>query len=436
MTTATPLRPTATPYPFGDFGDSHNWTELLQFLNHSLALCELDLNADVKRVVLFVLYLAVFVGGLVENLLVLWVGWHSRRRPRGPLQLYVLHMALADLGMVLVLPVWMLEVLLDYTWLWGGFLCRFSHYFYFANMFASVFFLSCLSVERCLSLVPGAAPRNPSPRARQAVCAAIWLLAAVAPLPEVVHMHLLPTSQPVCIFLAPFESYDDWALAVTLGTACLGFLLPLAIVGACNLLSARWLWRSEQPGARPQALLLLAYLAVFLLCWAPYHGTLLLLTLHGAYLELPCSLAYLLYFFYDIIDAVSMLHCVANPVLYNFLSRGFRRRFLDAVVLYVAKARPKAGARATAASSSSSTQHSIIIAKEMAAPSGPAADPTPPHRAPTPAPAGLTLTLPHLTPTPPLSPDPVHPLATLPICSPGPDRAPTPPAVALPQPQS
>lgn len=92
----------------------------------------------------------------------------------------------------------------------------------------------------------------------------------------------------------------------------------------------------------------------------------LLLTLHTTHIFLHCNLVNFLYFFYEIIDCFSMLHCVANPILYNFLSPSFRGRLLSLVVRYL----PKEQARAAGgrASSSSSTQHSIIITKEGSLP--------------------------------------------------------------------
>lgn len=54
--------------PASDLGEIHNWTELLHFFNHTLPECHMELSEDTKRVALFVLYLAIFVVGLVENL--------------------------------------------------------------------------------------------------------------------------------------------------------------------------------------------------------------------------------------------------------------------------------------------------------------------------------------------------------------------------------
>ncbi|XP_004692485.1 PREDICTED: G-protein coupled receptor 182 [Condylura cristata] len=271
------------------FGDIHNWTELLHFLNHTLPGCTPELSEDAKRVALFILYLAIFVVGLVENLLVIGVSWRGAGRA-GPPGLYILHMAAADLALVLSLPVWMLEVTLDYTWLWGSFFCRFAHYLYFASMYSSVFFLVCLSVERYLGLAR-AAPSGPRQR--------------------------------------------------------------------------------RPPHGRRHCLLLGAYVAAFAACWLPFHVTQLLLTLEGPHISLHCYLAHLLYFFYDVIDCFSMLHCVINPVLYNFLSRGFQGRLQSAVVHYLPRARARAGARAS--STSSSTQHSILITKEGGPPPAAAA---------------------------------------------------------------
>ncbi|KAL6075767.1 hypothetical protein STEG23_026505 [Scotinomys teguina] len=352
--------------PSNDFGEIHNWTDLLQLFNHTFSDCHTELNESAKQVVLFVLYLAIFVVGLVENILVICVNWRRSGRA-GLLNLYILNIAIADLGIILSLPVWMLEVMLDYTWLWGSFSCRFTHYFYLANMYSSIFFLTCLSIDRYISLT------NASPswerhqhRIRRAVCAGVWVLSAIIPLPEVVHIQLMDGSEPMCLFLAPFETYSTWALAVALSATILGFLLPFPLIAVFNILTACRLRKQGRPESRRHCLLMWAYIAVFAICWLPYHVTMLLLTLHATHIFLHCHLVNLLYFFYEIIDCFSMLHCVLNPILYNFLSPSFRGRLLSLVVRYL----PKEQARAAGgrASSSSSTQHSIIITKEGSLP--------------------------------------------------------------------
>ncbi|XP_005008568.2 G-protein coupled receptor 182 [Cavia porcellus] len=362
-----------TVMPDNDFREIHNWTDLLYFFNHTLPECHAELSENTKKVVLFVLYLAIFVVGLVENLLVICVNWrHSGRM--GLLNLYVLNMAIADLGIILLLPVWMLEIMLDYAWLWGSFSCRFTHYFYFANMYSSIFFLVCLSVDRYFTLT------NTSPywqhnqhRVRRAVCAGVWVLSAIIPLPEVVHIQLVDDIEPVCLFLAPFETYSTWALVVTLFTIVLGFLLPFPLIVVFNVLTACHLQKQGQPDGWRHCRLVCAYIAVFGICWVPYHTSLLVVTLQGTHISFHCYLVHVMYFFYDIINCFSMLHCVANPILYNFLSPSFRGRLLSAVVRYLPKDQGRAGAQAS--SSSSSTQHSIIITKEGSLPT--AAGPTP-----------------------------------------------------------
>ncbi|ELR52122.1 G-protein coupled receptor 182, partial [Bos mutus] len=358
--------------PTRDVGEIYNWTELLHFFNHTLPECHMELNENTKRVALFVLYLAIFVVGLVENLLVICVNWRGSARA-GLLRLYVLNMAIADLGIILSLPVWMLEATLDYTWLWGSFSCRFTHYFYYANMYSSIFFLVCLSVDRYVTLTNASTSwQRHQHRGRRAVCAGVWVLSALIPLPEVVHIRLVDSFEPMCLFMAPFETYSTWATVVALSTTVLGFLLPLPLIAVFNVLTARRLRQTGQPEGRRHCLLVCAYIAVFVICWLPYHLTLLLLTLHGTHISLHCYLAHLLYFFYDIIDCFSMLHCVVNPILYNFLSPSFRGRLLNAVVHYLPKVQVREGRHAST-SSSSSTQHSIIITKEGTQP--PAAGP-------------------------------------------------------------
>ncbi|KAF7240304.1 hypothetical protein EYD10_13019 [Varanus komodoensis] len=343
--------------PVNEYLDYHNLTELMHLLNHTFNLCELELSANAKRVSLFVLYLIIFVVGLVENLLVIWVNLQTRSY-RNLVNLYIVNMAVADLGVILSLPIWMLEVMLDYTWLWGSFLCRFTHYFYFANMYSSIFFLTCLSVDRYVSLTTSSPFWHRHQHlVRRVTCCCIWALAAIIPLPEVAHMELANDIEPMCFFMAPLETYSVWTLVLTLLTLFIGFLIPFSIMATFNILTARHIKRCNKPEGRKHCMLIYAYILVFLVSWLPFHLVLLLLTLEGTSIFLHCYLLDFLYFFYDIIDCFTLIHCVVNPILYNFLSKNFRGKLISVVVRYIPK--DQMGQEG----SSTGTQHSVIITK-------------------------------------------------------------------------
>ncbi|MBN3286296.1 GP182 protein, partial [Polyodon spathula] len=320
--------------------------------------CEVTLSHNSKKIALFVLYLVMFVAGLLQNLLVIWVNWHSRRAKDSSFNLYIFNLALADLGVVLVIPFWLVDVLLEYTWLWGFFFCKFTHFFYFVNMYASIFFLTAFTADCYLS----ATSKWPFWHRRQelirrVVCGSGWALALVLPIAETVHVKLTNSDEPTCMFLAPWESYEAWTLAMTLLNFIFGFVIPFPVMLVFNLLTSRQLRSAGTADSRRQCLLIYTYILVFALSWLPFHLVLILLTMHGTHFMLDCYFLHVLYFFYDIIECLSMLHCVLNPILYNFLSKSFRNRFFSAVVHYLPKNRIGTNNQEL----SSSTQHSVVI---------------------------------------------------------------------------
>ncbi|XP_044142142.1 G-protein coupled receptor 182 [Bufo gargarizans] len=342
----------------------HNLTDILDFLNSSFTLCSVDLDEGVKKVFLFILYLVTFVLGLAGNLLVIWVNWQSRRR-KSSINIYILNMAVADLGVVFSLPFWMLQAMLDYTWLWGKFLCKFTHYFYFANMFSSIYFLTALSVDRYLTLTSSSVFwQQNQQKIRKALCIGIWVISAIFPIPEVFHMQLVDVIDPECMFMAPFETYDEWALAVTLMTTVLGFLIPFFIILIFNVMTACHIRKSRRPESSRHCRLIYAYILTFLLSWLPYHSIQITLVLHGSYIYLNCHATAVLYFLYDVIDCLSLFHCMANPILYNIFSKDFRGRFINAVVKYIPK--EKQDNANPGEKSTSITDHSVVITAEPA----------------------------------------------------------------------
>ncbi|XP_010873535.2 G-protein coupled receptor 182 [Esox lucius] len=339
--------------------------------------CTIDLDKDYRRIALFLLYLLLFMVGLAENILVVWVNWRRRHSANGVL-FCVINVSMSDLMVVLIMPFFMLEVTLDKVWLWGRFLCKVTHLIYVVNFYSSSFFLAFMTLERYLSL---ARPSSPacfpvSKRRRWLLCGGLWLLSLFLALLENIHMDLLEWDEPGC-YMMPENSYTEWFVSISFLCLLFQFLGPASVIVACNVLIARAVRASPDVDGRRDVWLVHVYSLVFVVCWLPYQMVMFLMMVDDLDPHVfSCNTVEVLYFSYSVVQCLSLFHCVANPILYNFLSKSFRANLINAVVRYTPQegperprrqgSAPNAGAPRTGKKerklSNTSTSHSDIAA--------------------------------------------------------------------------
>ncbi|XP_068446826.1 atypical chemokine receptor 3-like [Clinocottus analis] len=281
--------------------------------------------------VLSVLYVFISLVGLAANALVLWLNLRAGRRRRET-HLYVLNLAVADLCVAVTLPAWAASLLRGGRWPFGAAACQLAHLVFSVSLFGSIFFLACMSADRYLAATrPAGAPGRKA--ARPLTCVLAWLLALAASVPEVYFLRAVESSHgggAVCRPVYPAGSAREWTAGLQLSFFVLGFAVPFPVISVFCLLLAAALppGGSDRDGRRRAGRrLVLAYAAVFLACWLPFHGALLLdtLALLGA-LPFSCRLESFLDAALHLTQCCALLHCCVNPVLYTLLRHGRRMR--------------------------------------------------------------------------------------------------------------
>lgn len=301
--------------------------------------CTITMDLESRRIGLFLLHLFLFIAGLLMNLTVVWVNW-QRRRTRNTVIFCILHMGVADSMLMLILPISMLEVALDHVWIWGNFLCRFSNVIMVANIHASSFFLAYISVERYQALTRGPVPKPAPPLEkwkRNIVCVALWILALFLGLLETVHVRVLGSSEPGC-FLAPEQDYKQWFGSLVMVQLLAQYLIPAGIMVTFNTLTARAVRSSTEVQTRniEDIWFLHVYSSVFIICWFPFQITMILVFVELVQPDLfDCNAVEQLMFTYAVVRTIALLHCLANPILYSFLSRSFRNKLISLIVSHL-----------------------------------------------------------------------------------------------------
>ncbi|KAG2464723.1 G-protein coupled receptor 182 isoform X2 [Polypterus senegalus] len=320
--------------------------------------CTLELSVLGQQLTSFFLYLFIFVFGLIGNTLVIWVNWKWRNTDN-VVTFCVLNIGLADLGLVLTLPFWMVEVIFDSIWVFGRTLCKLIHLIFLVNMYGSIFIVAYMTVERYVAFVRPSVVGSRQERLRRlVVCITLWFFALFLTLLENVHVDLYEFAGPGCLPI-PLYSEIEWYISISFLSIIFGFVVPAAIIITFNFLIARKVKASYGRDGRRTCWIVHVYSLVFIACWFPRQLVLLLITLDDLMLGLySCNAISLLYYSFHILDCFSLLHCVANPIFYNFLSKGFRSSLASAVVHYLPK---QAAKREGNGSSGSSRSHSVVI---------------------------------------------------------------------------
>ncbi|XP_048877211.1 apelin receptor A-like [Brienomyrus brachyistius] len=289
-----------------------------------------------------VLYMVIFILGLSGNGLVIITVWKSESKRRAA-DVYIGHLALADLTFVVTLPLWAVYTAFGYHWPFGVALCKISSYVVLLNMYASVFCLTCMSFDRYLAIVrPLPAGRPRSKGTMLGSLGAIWLLSVTLAAPTLLFRTTMSESHDRIICAMDFSPVmtdqgqeGAWIAGLSLSSTLLGFLLPFLAMTICYCFIGRAISlhfgavHKEDQRRRRLLKIISALVAVFAVCWAPFH---MLKTADAlSYLQLApnsCSFLSWLLMALPYATCLAYVNSCLNPFLYAFFDLRFRTQCL------------------------------------------------------------------------------------------------------------
>ncbi|XP_037357886.1 psychosine receptor [Talpa occidentalis] len=287
---------------------------------------------DLDHYLFPIVYIFVVIVSIPANIGSLCVSLLQAKK-KNELGIYLFSLSLSDLLYALTLPLW-----IDYTWnkdnwTFSPALCKGSTFFMFMNFYSSTAFLTCIAVDRYLAVVhPLKFSFLRTRKFAFMVSLSVWLLEtiinSVTLWEEDIATEHCPrkTSFTLCYDKYPLEK---WQVRHNLIRTCTGYAIPLVIIVICNQKVYRAVWHNqatENQEKKRIIKLLFSITVTFVLCFTPFHVMLLIrsilendVSFTQQFLEQNSS-GEQTYKIYRITVALTSLNCVADPILYCFIT--------------------------------------------------------------------------------------------------------------------
>uniref|UniRef100_A0A7M4F2N3 Complement C3a receptor 1 n=1 Tax=Crocodylus porosus TaxID=8502 RepID=A0A7M4F2N3_CROPO len=316
-----------------------------------------------ESIVSLAIFILVFILGLPGNGLVIWVA--GRKMKRTVNSVWFLNLAMADFLCCLSLPFHIAHLFLHDDWPYGSFLCKVIPSAIIFNMFASVFLLTAISIDRYLLVMkPVWCQNHRTVRFAWVTCAIIWILAFVmcSPLSDLPGGPSDKFNDGMYSLEYTMEDYSDYVpqsslsvITLTITRTLFGFLLPFGIMAACYGLIAFKMHASQFKKPRGKTLqVIVVVVAALFVCWAPYHIVgILLLTVK------PYTTLWKMLPLWDHLSiALAYVNSCINPVVYAFVGRDFREKARLSLKVILERALSEEVTHTTAYSRSTRLSHS------------------------------------------------------------------------------
>ncbi|XP_076135524.1 C-C chemokine receptor type 2 [Alosa pseudoharengus] len=286
----------------------------------SITPCFLDTADTLGTAFRPVLLWGVCVVGLLGNGLVLWV--LALNRVRTMADVCLLNLALADLLLALLLPLWTRAgVGSDLV---NAALCKVTAGMYQLGFTSGLLFVTLMSLDRYLAIVHAVASSAVRKlRYSVLVSAAVWVAAAALALVKA--LFTISDDEGTCLVDYPTKTrklvHNFTEIAV-----CLGVCLPVLTFCYVRILMVV---RQQRSSKRSRAVrLIFAIVCAFTVFWVPYYVAVLLQTLHRD-LDLWswCQMSQHLTVAVEVTETVALTHCCVNPVIYAFVGEKFKKGF-------------------------------------------------------------------------------------------------------------
>lgn len=291
--------------------------------------CRPESFSQTIKLLVALLYGVVCLLSLVGNSLVVLVVTYNKGN-RSVTDVYLLNLAIADLLFALTLPFW--AVYEVHSWIFGTIMCKATSVLKEINFYSGILLLAFISIDRYLAIVYATRAATEKRHWVKFVCCGIWLLSFFLSLPMIRFREVFQppnSSVMVCYEIIQWNQTSDWRIMLRILPQTFGFIIPLIIMLFCYGMTVHKLYETKNNQKKKAMKVILVVVLVFLICWLPYHITLLADSLLRVnVISDTCHRR-------KSIDAaltgtviLGFSHSCINPIIYAFIGQKFRNNFL------------------------------------------------------------------------------------------------------------
>uniref|UniRef100_A0A7N6APQ5 Neuromedin-K receptor n=1 Tax=Anabas testudineus TaxID=64144 RepID=A0A7N6APQ5_ANATE len=217
-------------------------------------------------------------------------------------------------------------------WYFGEAYCKFHNFFPVTSVFASIYSMTAIAVDRYMAIIHPLKPRL-SAKVTTGVIVCIWSLAVILAFPLCYFSTIRTLPKRTLCYVAWPRMADDpfmYHIIVTL----LVYVLPLVVMGITYTIVGVTLWGGEIPGdssdnyhgqlqaKRKVVKMMIIVVVTFALCWLPYHVYFIVTGLN----KRLSKWKYIQQVYLSVLW-LAMSSTMYNPIIYCCLNSRFRAGF-------------------------------------------------------------------------------------------------------------
>ncbi|XP_032360151.1 lysophosphatidic acid receptor 6a [Etheostoma spectabile] len=296
-----------------------------------------DKNDGFKYPLYSTIFSIVFVVGLITNIVAMYIFVCSLKL-RNETTTYMMNLVVSDLLFVCTLPL-RVFYFINQNWPFGSMLCKVSVSLFYTNMYGSMLFLTCISVDRFLAIVhPFRSRALRTKRNAKMVCVAVWVLVLSGSLPtgfllDSTSQENSTTNATFCFENFSSKQWKAHLSKVVIFIETVGFIIPLLLNVCCSIMVLHTL-RRPQTISRGGKLnktkilrMILVHLFIFCFCFIPYNVNLVFYALVRTNTLTGCSAESVVRTIYPIALCIAVSNCCFDPIVYYFTSETIQNSF-------------------------------------------------------------------------------------------------------------
>lgn len=275
-----------------------------------------------ENIMFSVYYALVFSIAVPGNTLALWT--FMRQDTTSPGDVFLRHLSFADIFYVLILPMRIVYHLSDNHWPFGQVVCQLAGFFFYLNMYCSLYLMSFISLDRLLAvvLVIKAQSVRKALYARVGV-AILWLTMILSMSPTLFRKHAASfNSTGICDKL-----YLETTSSTALVSTVVAFAIPLATIIVSYILVLWKLRTVKQQHVKDKAKkMIILIMMIFLFAFVPYHVSRVIYIESHSHGHMTAASHESLARANRITSALTCVSGILDPVMYFFLNGAYREK--------------------------------------------------------------------------------------------------------------